>query len=68
MGVVDERGAAEIVGLSAKTLQNKRVSGDGPPYVKLSPGKRGAVRYRVSDLESWLAGKVVHSTSERAPA
>jgi len=59
---VDTNGAAGHLGLARNTLEKMRVSGDGPPFVKLGR----AVRYRMSDLESYLAARVVHSTSEAA--
>lgn len=59
---VDENGASKLTGISVSSLQKMRIRGDGPPYAKL--GNR--VRYRVSDLESFVAARVVHSTSEAA--
>lgn len=53
--VVDERGASPFVGLSPATLRTLRSRGGGPPYAKV--GKR--VVYRVADLRSWLARRVV---------
>jgi predicted DNA-binding transcriptional regulator AlpA len=60
--VVDTEGAAARTGLSVATLEKKRVHGDGPPFLKLGR----SVRYRLADLDAWMAGKVVGSTSERA--
>ncbi|QQS10735.1 MAG: DNA-binding protein [Rhodospirillales bacterium] len=59
--IVDTAGAEAIVGLSASTLEKKRCTGGGPPFVKY--GK--AVRYRVADLRAWAAAHVVTSTSAR---
>jgi predicted DNA-binding transcriptional regulator AlpA len=42
--------AAEIVGLTRRTLETLRCRGGGPPFLKI--GK--AVRYRVSSLLAWL--------------
>lgn len=58
--VVDTAGAAARTGLAAATLEKKRVAGSGPPFVKLGR----AVRYRVADLDAWIAARVVSSTSE----
>jgi len=58
---LDTYGAAQHLGLSKSTLEKKRVYGDGPPFLKL--GK--AVRYRVQDLDAWLAARLISSTSER---
>ena len=49
------------VGLAPQTLANLRLSGSGPPYVKI--GLR-AVGYRLSDLDEWLAKQVRSSTSD----
>lgn len=61
---VDEDAAAARIGLAVSTLQKKRVSGDGPPFVKLGR----AVRYRLADLDAWVAARVVSSTSEKIAA
>ncbi|MCH8859089.1 MAG: helix-turn-helix domain-containing protein [Proteobacteria bacterium] len=61
--LLDERQAAEYLGnLSVRTLQRKRMDGDGPVFVKL--GK--LIRYRPSDLDSYVAANVRGSTSEAA--
>ena len=59
--VLSTEQAAAYVGLSRSTLEKSRVRGDGPAYLKLGQ----SVRYRPDDLELWLAGKRVTSTSER---
>jgi predicted DNA-binding transcriptional regulator AlpA len=53
--------AAEYVGYSESTLEKKRLTGDGPPYIKLS----GRVVYDTRDLDLWLAERRVTSTSQR---
>lgn len=61
--LLDERQAAEILGLSVRFLQNRRYVGGGPPYVKISAR---AVRYRPSDLERWVEKHLQLSTAEGA--
>lgn len=61
---VDTDGAAKHTGLAVSTLEKLRVTGNGPKYVKLGR----SVRYRVADLEDYLAARVVSSTSERVAA
>jgi len=56
--------AAVWLGVSATTLNHWRSDGKGPPFVKLCGTSRGAVRYQVGDIRSWLAGRVVNSASE----
>ncbi|QLC21234.1 helix-turn-helix domain-containing protein [Parasphingopyxis sp. CP4] len=52
--------AAEYTGFAASTLNKLRCSGGGPHY-----SKRGkAVRYRLSDLEDWMVGGCINSTSQ----
>lgn len=52
--------AATYVRLGKPTLERFRISGAGPQFCKLG----GAVRYRKTDLDEWLASRVVRSTSE----
>jgi excisionase family DNA binding protein len=51
--------AADLLRVSRQSLAKWRVSGDGPPYLKL--GRR--VLYRSDDLESWLGARRRRSTS-----
>ncbi|MCY4479319.1 MAG: helix-turn-helix domain-containing protein [Rhodospirillales bacterium] len=44
--------AAQRLGLSPRTLERYRVTGEGPEYLKIGR----AVRYTVSALERWLKG------------
>jgi len=45
---------AELIGYSPGTLENWRTAGTGgPPYCK--HGKNGAVRYKPSLVNKWLA-------------
>jgi hypothetical protein len=55
------REAAAHVGLAAGTLAKARIYGGGPPWVVLL---KGAVRYRVVDLDEWMAARV---TGRQAP-
>ena len=54
-------GASEYLGLSCSTLEKLRVFGGGPRYLKLGR----VVRYRPSDLDTWLEERIVSCTSER---
>lgn len=62
MELLDTKAAAALVHLSPVTLERFRLTGEGPRFAKL--GK--AVRYRRSDLEEWVAARVIGSTSEKA--
>lgn len=59
MDILNTREAASYVRLGKPTLERFRVSGDGPVFLKLG----SAVRYRRSDLDDWLNGRRVRSTS-----
>ncbi len=52
---VESNVAAPMIGVNAATLKAWRRRGLGPPYVRF--GNR--VRYRVSDVEAWLAAHTV---------
>lgn len=52
---VESIAAAPMIGVSAATLKMWRRKKIGPPYVRF--GNR--VRYRVSDLDAWLAAHTV---------
>lgn len=50
---VNPAAAARFTGYAAGTLRNWRSSGRGPAYVKTA-GKRGTIRYRISDLRAFM--------------
>lgn len=60
--LMNEIEAAHYLALSHRTLQTWRVKGGGPRFMRLG----SAVRYRRSDLEAWLSGRHLTSTSTAA--
>lgn len=50
--LLDVGQAAVMLGLCHRTLDNWRVRGEGPPFLKIGR----AVRYSPNDLDGWLAG------------
>lgn len=54
--LLDEKQAAERLGLQRKTLQRWRWRGEGPPFVKLSAR---AVRYSPEALDAFVTGRTV---------
>ena len=44
--------------VARRTLQRWRVTGDGPPFVRLGARR---VAYRLSDAEAWAAGRTYSS-------
>jgi excisionase family DNA binding protein len=57
--LLDQREAAKLLRLSERTLERLRLEGGGPLYVKAGR----CVRYRETDLEAWIAARIVSSTS-----
>jgi len=55
--------ASRYTGLAPATLEGLRCRGGGPRFIKYG---RKAVRYRRSDLDAWIAERLVSSTSEAA--
>ena len=58
------RQAAAYLGLSPRTLDRYRVSGEGPDFYRFG----GRILYRQADLEQWAAERRVSSTSEESAA
>jgi excisionase family DNA binding protein len=52
--------ASGYLGLSRRTLERLRVEGTGPKFVKMGR----CVRYIKSNLDDWIASRLVASTSE----
>ena len=56
--LLTEKAAAPIVGLSVRTLQQRRFMHQPPNYIRL-PGTR-SIRYRLSDLLNFIEQGVVN--------
>jgi len=61
---LDTREAAAHLGLSTRTLDRYRVSGDGPVFLKFG----GRVRYLREDLDAWVWTRRRKSTSDDGTA
>lgn len=59
--LLDENRAAEFISVNARTLQQWRLRGTGPRFVRISSR---CVRYRYRDLVSWAEKLLRSSTSE----
>ena len=57
---LNTREAAAHLGLSTRTLDRYRVSGDGPVFLKFG----GRVRYLREDLDDWARSRRRRSTSD----
>lgn len=56
--------AAEYVRESPRTLEGRRVSGDGPVFHTTGKGKAARVLYRSEDLDAWVESRAFQATSE----
>jgi len=54
---MSERDAARYIAMSVHFLRQARVRGRGPAYARLG----SSIRYRLSDLESWLSQRMVRT-------
>jgi predicted DNA-binding transcriptional regulator AlpA len=61
--LINEQEAAEFLGYTIRALQNWRVRGGGPRFVKVS-GR--SIRYRRRQLIEWADSKMASHTSEVA--
>jgi hypothetical protein len=66
MHLLDTKKAAPFIGVTAGTLENWRVQGIGPKFIKTTPGRRGKVLYDLADIEAWKEANRFQSTSEAA--
>ncbi|CAN5416087.1 hypothetical protein BH10BDE1_BH10BDE1_27860 [soil metagenome] len=57
--------AAEYLATSERFLEIRRMKGGGPQYIRVSAK---TIRYRQSDLDSWIAERVRSNTSQNAVA
>lgn len=48
--------AADFLGICPKTLFRLRNKGQGPDYYRFG-SRTGAIRYKVTDLELWIASR-----------
>jgi hypothetical protein len=46
--------AADFLRLAPKTLEQHRVRGTGPRFMKAGPGLRARVLYDIEDLQTWV--------------
>ncbi len=65
--LIPSREAAAFIGVSPATLENWRVRGEGPAFLK-TPGKTGKVLYDPADIEAWRTQRRFTSTAQAAVA
>ncbi len=61
-GLVSTKQAAQYLGTSERFLEIRRMKGGGPPFIRVSAK---TIRYRRSDLDSWVESRVRQSTSDQ---
>lgn len=61
--LINETEAASFLGYSIRALQNWRVRGGGPRFVKVSSR---SIRYRRRELNEWIEQRLRSNTSEQA--
>lgn len=54
---------AERWGLSLRALESRRTKGQPPKFVRLAPGPRARVRYRLADIEAFEAANTTKELS-----
>lgn len=59
--LITEREAAAFLGYSNRSLQNWRLRGGGPLFVRVS---KRSIRYRLRDLIAWSEDRLRASTSD----
>lgn len=63
--LICEKDAAEFLGYTKRALQNWRLRGGGPRFVKVSAR---SIRYRRRDLLEWIEARLRNSTSDSSAA
>lgn len=58
-GLLSPKEVQAEYGFSPQTLANWRWCGQGPDYIKTSPGRGGRIKYKRSTFEAWLDAQTV---------
>lgn len=61
--LLNEQDAAEFLSYTMRALQNWRVRGGGPKYIKVSAR---SIRYRRRDLIAWVEERTYSNSSQAA--
>jgi hypothetical protein len=59
---MNEKEAADLLRLRPSTLQNWRVLGGGPPFLRLGGGKKGRILYDRDRLVEWARSRELTCT------
>ncbi|MFT6558341.1 helix-turn-helix transcriptional regulator [Sneathiella sp.] len=63
--LMTEKEAAAFMGYTMRALQNWRLRGGGPNYVKVSSR---SIRYRFRDINDWIEARIINNTSQMTGA
>ncbi len=63
--LLKEEEVARLTSMSIFWLRRKRWSGGGIPFIKIGGGERGAVRYRLEDVDAYVVDRLRKSTSDQ---
>jgi phage terminase Nu1 subunit (DNA packaging protein) len=63
--ILNEKQAADYLGVTARALQAWRYRGGGPRFIRISAR---CIRYRQDDLEQWLSERMANTTAEKTEA
>ena len=61
--LLNQREAADFLGISPRTMESWRVRGFGPAFVRVG----GCARYRTDVLEAWIDSRSARSTADPDP-
>lgn len=67
MTLLDTNEAAKYLRLSPRTLEDYRIKGGGPVFIRIGLGRRAPVLYDLEDLNAWLKGQKRGSVAEEVP-
>lgn len=58
---------AELLGVGAQTIRKWRLTGGGPPYLRIGGARAGRVLYKREDVDAWLVQRrFPHTSAETA--
>lgn len=65
--LLSQKEVAAEWGVSEKALEKWRLTGEGPPYIKMGKGRCGRIRYRRSDITKYVEEQYrEHTTHDTA--
>lgn len=59
--LLNQNEVAEMIGVKPRTLEDWRITGAGPRFIRIS---KRCVRYQLDDVLTWVDARSVASTAE----